>query len=214
MAPKSPFDIELTAKQERVLESAIDLFAEKGFERSSTLEIAERAGVAEGTIFKRFSTKKDLLIAVGIYIAGKIGLPRQAREVTGILTQDHERAEDLLRALVRNRIAFASKNRRMLRVLVQELPFHPQLQKLAAETVGQVLLPAAVEVIGRFQASGQLRKDLPPLTITRMIAGQFLSYVLVRFLVPRGPEAEAAAAASEEKEVEQMIDFLMRGLRP
>src|SRR5688572_26853294 len=48
--------------QEKVLEAAEKIFSEKGFHGSTTKEIAEEAGVAEGTIFKYFKTKKDLLV--------------------------------------------------------------------------------------------------------------------------------------------------------
>src|SRR2546430_14366674 len=46
------------------MEAAAEVFAERGFEGATTAEIAQRAGVAEGTIFKRFRTKRDLLLAV------------------------------------------------------------------------------------------------------------------------------------------------------
>lgn len=47
----------------RVLEAAREVFAEHGFDAPLTL-IAERAGVGNGTIFRRFPTKDDLLVAL------------------------------------------------------------------------------------------------------------------------------------------------------
>ncbi len=202
----SPEALDLTAKQEKVLEAAIHLFAEKGFERSSTHEIAERAGVAEGTLFKRFSTKKDLLLAVGIYIASKISIPSQAREVIAILEQPHSTMEGLLRTLLMNRLTFAKKHRRMLKVLIQELPFHPELQRLIKEAFGKTLIPAAVQAIDRYKAAGQLR-DLPSITIFRMVIGQLMAYALTRHVLL--PELEW----NDDQEIEQIIDVLMRGLR-
>ena len=40
-----------TEKQRRILEAAVEVFAERGFAGTPTAEIAKRAGVAEGTIF-------------------------------------------------------------------------------------------------------------------------------------------------------------------
>jgi AcrR family transcriptional regulator len=40
------------------------LFAEKGFSGTKTREIAERAGVSEGLIFKHFPSKEDLYAAI------------------------------------------------------------------------------------------------------------------------------------------------------
>jgi AcrR family transcriptional regulator len=47
----------------RVLDAAREVFAEQGVDAPVT-DIAERAGVGVGTIFRRFPTKDDLLVAV------------------------------------------------------------------------------------------------------------------------------------------------------
>jgi AcrR family transcriptional regulator len=47
----------------RVLEAARDVFAEFGIDAPMTL-IAERAGVGIGTVFRRFPTKDDLIVAL------------------------------------------------------------------------------------------------------------------------------------------------------
>ncbi|MCK9283835.1 MAG: TetR/AcrR family transcriptional regulator [Rhodocyclaceae bacterium] len=44
--------------------AAREVFCERGFEAASTAEIAARAGVAEGTLYKYFQNKRDLLIKV------------------------------------------------------------------------------------------------------------------------------------------------------
>lgn len=51
-------DVKLSEKQIKILEAAIEIFAEKGYASTSTSEIAKRAGVAEGTIFRHYKTKK------------------------------------------------------------------------------------------------------------------------------------------------------------
>ncbi|HEY2519026.1 MAG TPA: helix-turn-helix domain-containing protein [Streptosporangiaceae bacterium] len=50
--------------RERILATAEGLFAERGFDRTSTARIAEAAGVPHGLIFYHFKTKLDLLLAV------------------------------------------------------------------------------------------------------------------------------------------------------
>ncbi len=45
----------------RILEAAVDMFGEKGYASTSTSEIAKRAGVAEGTIFRYYKTKKRFI---------------------------------------------------------------------------------------------------------------------------------------------------------
>lgn len=48
----------------RIINSAITLFAEKGFNDTSMLEIAQKAGVAEGTVYEYFQNKENLLISI------------------------------------------------------------------------------------------------------------------------------------------------------
>lgn len=49
--------------RERIIDAAIELFGEHGYE-ASTAEIAARAGVGEATLFRRFPTKDDLITAI------------------------------------------------------------------------------------------------------------------------------------------------------
>lgn len=48
-------------KQQRLLDAALELFAEQGLEGASTANIAKRAGVANGTLFHHFSSKQKLI---------------------------------------------------------------------------------------------------------------------------------------------------------
>ncbi|WP_321389136.1 TetR/AcrR family transcriptional regulator [uncultured Desulfuromusa sp.] len=48
-------------KHAALLQSALDLFAEKGIDNASTALIAKRAGVASGTLFFHFNSKEELI---------------------------------------------------------------------------------------------------------------------------------------------------------
>jgi AcrR family transcriptional regulator len=65
MTPSEPPALRADARRNRarILESAAAVFAEKGAS-ASTEEVAVRAGVAVGTVFRHFPTKKDLLQAI------------------------------------------------------------------------------------------------------------------------------------------------------
>lgn len=59
MAPTPRRDGEAT--RQRLLRAALELFTTTGFRATTTPQIAERAGVAEGTIYRHFSSKEQLL---------------------------------------------------------------------------------------------------------------------------------------------------------
>lgn len=50
--------------QRRILEAAERLFAAQGYERTTTKQLAEVSGIAEGTLFRHFESKKSILAAV------------------------------------------------------------------------------------------------------------------------------------------------------
>ena len=51
-------------KRERLLRAAQELFANQGFEHTSTQQIARHAGVSEGILFHHFGTKRGLFESV------------------------------------------------------------------------------------------------------------------------------------------------------
>lgn len=54
-----------TDTSERILTAAAELFAERGYAGTATRAIAERAGVNEVTLFRKFKNKRGLLEALG-----------------------------------------------------------------------------------------------------------------------------------------------------
>lgn len=54
----------MTDKKEKILKSALELFANEGVNATSTSKIAKNAGVSEGLIFSHFNNKKGLLNAI------------------------------------------------------------------------------------------------------------------------------------------------------
>jgi TetR/AcrR family fatty acid metabolism transcriptional regulator len=111
-------------KYQRILDAAIEVIAQKGFFHSRVSEIADRAGVADGTIYLYFKNKDELLMA-GIDSAfhGFIG---RARHELSKLTDPREKLRKMaflhLEALGNNRnmaIVFQTELRHSAKFLVQ-----------------------------------------------------------------------------------------------
>jgi AcrR family transcriptional regulator len=54
----------LSASRERILAAALELVAEHGYAGCSVAAVAERAGLATGTVYRRFPAKADLVAEV------------------------------------------------------------------------------------------------------------------------------------------------------
>ena len=59
-------------KQERIINAALKEFARNGYEKASTNEIVEEAGISKGSLFNYFNSKKELYLFLLDYVAEMI----------------------------------------------------------------------------------------------------------------------------------------------
>jgi len=120
-------------RREMIARAALKLFAERGYERTTTKEIAREAGISEGTIFKYFPTKHDLLLAFF------------SREVFAPLTEIFKIEEPIddyqvLRALIADRFRLWHRHRNLMKVIIGEALFSREmvahLNRLTAPALG------------------------------------------------------------------------------
>jgi len=198
LAPARPF----TDRQHRILQAATEVFAERGFEGAATAEIAQRAEVSEGTMFKRFRTKKDLLLAVtGPYLL-EIGAPDLVPVLESALAVENGALERLLRAIIHDRIEFARNHPAAIRILVQEAPFHPEILD-SLTGIGSRMLA----LIERFQRTGEIDPELRPTTVARLIFAAIVSHLLARVFVRLHDD-------DEPRSIDETVQVLVRGLAP
>lgn len=197
----------LTERQKDILAAATEIFAEKGFAATSTREIAKKAGVAEGTIFRHYKTKKDLLFSIVTPMMIRLMAPLIIKDFNKVLHRDYEKFEDFIRAVVDNRARFLQGNMNTIKIFLQEIPFHPELKEQFIEHVGLKVLTRIQAIVEYYQEKEQLIK-LPPTTLIRLIGSTLIGYFIARHVV--APEADW----DEEVEIERTIAFLMKGLAP
>jgi AcrR family transcriptional regulator len=67
---------------ERLVVAALDLFAERGYENTTVIEIAQRAGLTKSTFFRHFTDKREVLFGgdrmTGLLVNGIAGAPAAA----------------------------------------------------------------------------------------------------------------------------------------
>jgi AcrR family transcriptional regulator len=194
-----------TEKQIRIIEAAVEVFSEKGFAAASTSEIAQRAGVAEGTIFRHYKTKKDLLLSIAGPVAAKLFAPFLMRDFARLLELPYDRVEDFLRAILRDRLEFARKNMKLIKILVHEVPFQPELLAQVKELFTHIVVTRVEKAVKHFQAQGAL-KEIPPWRVIRSTVSQFVGMIVFHvFLAPDFP-------FDEEEEIERTVDILLHGI--
>ncbi|MED0964020.1 TetR family transcriptional regulator [Bacillus cereus] len=195
-------------RQMRILEAAVDMFGEKGYAATSTNEIAKRAGVAEGTIFRYYKTKKDLLLAVVMPTLTKFAAPFFVQAFAKeIFKTNYESYEGLLRVVINNRFEFAKKHFPMIKILIQEVPFQPELKSEIQQLVETELLSHFKKLIVKFQEDGKII-EIPPSSVLRLTLSAVLGLLLTRFLLL--PEEKW----DDEVEIENTIQFILYGLIP
>jgi len=192
-----------TVKQKKIIEVAITSFAEKGYSNTSTSEIAKKAGVAEGTIFKHYGTKENLLLSIMVPFL-KDFFPTMADELIGELMNDKCSFEEFLRALLTNRSAFFSENREIFQVFIKEMFYKEELRNELLPNVLEIGSNHLIKVIEVFKQRGEIR-DIPNEIILKMlstvIGGLFISnFVLLN------------KHSVSENEIEEAIFFILNGL--
>jgi AcrR family transcriptional regulator len=67
----------------RLLKAALELYGERGFERTTVAEIAARAGLTERTFFRHFSDKREVLFA-GVEMLSRVIVEAVAAAPAGV----------------------------------------------------------------------------------------------------------------------------------
>ena len=196
-----------TDKKQKIAEAAVQLFAEKGYANTSTSEIAKRAGVAEGTIFRHYGTKENLLLSLLLPFL-KESLPGMAESVfREISSKGMDSFEDFFRALVKNRYQFCKDNQEIFRVLVKELMYNEEIRNEIVPYFSENVFQRIHQTIVHFQERGEI-VELPSLPLARTLFTFVFSFFVSRFVLM--PEN---AFLDDETELENFVQIVLHGIK-
>jgi AcrR family transcriptional regulator len=184
--------------RERILRAAEELFAERGYARTTTRAIAERAQVNEVTLFRHFGAKQQLLRAV-VEAANAGGLRALAEELPGdyraeLLRLGHDEVRNML------------QHQSAVRLLVCEAAQDPELQAIVVGGASR----NQERLAGYFRrqiAAGVVRPELDPEVLAHAFYSLTSSYVMQRTLLG----AAATPGLPVEALVEQLVEIFVRG---
>ncbi|MCC3358775.1 TetR/AcrR family transcriptional regulator [Bacillus sp. REN16] len=196
-----------TDKQQKIIETAIKMFAEKGYANTSTNEIAKAAGVAEGTIFRHYGTKDNLLLSVILpFLKG--ALPGMAENVfKEVLTEETLHFEDFLKGLFKNRIEFVIENREIFQIIVKELLYNDSLRQEIAPFFAGSVVKRITQAIELFKERGEI-KDIPTNKLLKMLMTTFGGFLVTNFVL-----LPYQGTMDIDQEADHLIRFVMDGIR-
>lgn len=199
---------EMTEKQRSILRASVKLFAEKGFHASSTSEIAKEAGVAEGTIFRHYKSKKDILLAVVAPVLVKFAAPFILKDVREIFKEQAQKPfGEIVTELYRNRLNLVIANEKHIRILLQEAFFHDEIREALISTVFEDAKVMAQKLIEAKVDAGELR-PLPSQAVFRAVLSAMIGLVLFRQVLDK----DDYAAYSDEEQIAMTVDILLNGI--
>jgi len=164
-----------TSSHDRILLAAKQLFAQRGYENTSTVAIARQAGTSESQLMKHFGSKEGLLEA--IFERGWTQLaPAMAK------AKEEESPRARLRALLETVIGGLEHDPEMLELMMLEARRVRREGNQVLVTSGFLqLLRLTDEILAQAQQAGQIRAGLKPEVIRSGLMGMFEG--LVRDLV-------------------------------
>ncbi|NGY64245.1 TetR/AcrR family transcriptional regulator [Lentzea sp. NEAU-D13] len=173
-----------------VFDAALEVIAEQGYERATTRAIADAAGINEATLFRRFSSKENLLRQAvrGNFAEFALDLDTPGDDVTA----------DLLTIVSYYARLYETRGGVVL-TLMREAKFSPEVAAVLTEP--ESLLEKVDEVILHHQRRGALVVEPPRHTFFALVGP-----VMMRAIARRVDQRATQAPADPEAVVRRFLD--------
>jgi AcrR family transcriptional regulator len=147
-----------------ILQAALELLAEVGFERMSIEAIATRAGVGKTTIYRRYDSKEELVAEAIESIREEVVIPD-----TGTLWGDMD-------ALIQNaaQITLSPLGRQTVAMIISSASSNPQFAQIYWTKYLQPRQQAFAVVIERAKTRNEIQANLDPALVFDTMSGIML----------------------------------------
>lgn len=185
--------------RQTILDAAVELFRERGFDETRVQDILEHAEISLGTFYNYFPGKDAVLDEFGRnLIASYVQLAARELEL-----EDHtvdQRVRTLARACGR---AFSSDPEFMTIVVTRSRAFGGRGQLPARDDPIYALL---AQLFAEGQADGEVRPDIPPIELAETFSGIFM-FTVVSWLAERQAAAQARGDDQADLDARLMRSF-------
>jgi AcrR family transcriptional regulator len=160
-------------RKQQILNAALKVFSNKGFAEANITEIAQEAGVAEGTIYNYYRSKRELLIAVVktfVMTESFLNLFKHVGEMDYPV---------FLTAVLNNRMDFIEDNvRSHMLLLIGEILRDPELREIYDRQVIKPVMNRMEKYLENKAAEGEFR-SVNTSVVTRALGGMVLGLLLL-----------------------------------
>ncbi len=208
---KKTFDHLPKEKQQLILATATEEFAQKGYEKANTNVIAEKAGISVGSLYKYFTSKEDLFL-----MTVHEGSAFLAKTLEPIIGSD-KRIIEKLHAIIRV-IQTTSREHQSLIKLYSEMTSvgNGDLVQRLSHEIESISAQAYAKLLEEGQNRGEVRKDIDARLGAFFIDNLFMSlqfsyvngYYMQRFKTYAGEDI----FEKDEKVAQQMMGFIQSAL--
>lgn len=162
--------------REKLIEATLTLLGEHGYRGMTTKAIAERAGLSEVTLFRRFGTKAEL-VAAALHQAS-------APFRDAIQTPSDDLRADIA-AVTLGYAEFVDSWPALIERVLPEIAANPDIDESARSIIAENVV-ATVALVEHHLAAGRLVDGSPP-DIVRALIGPLMARATLRRLLPPAP---------------------------
>lgn len=175
-------------KEFDILKAGEAVFADFGYEGSTTFQLAQKAGVTERTLFKYFPTKFDLYkrILAGLLFATI--LPEHMSDLKKRLQSIESNFKTWYISTLTARYEAVVKEPNKIKLLLGAILFSQEFSEIFGKLWKTNLYEPSLEAIRFFQKRGDLREDINPEQIVRASFSLGASFLITKtILAPKHP---------------------------
>jgi TetR/AcrR family fatty acid metabolism transcriptional regulator len=148
-----------------ILLAAKQVFLDRGYNEALISDIAERAGVVEGSIYRFFQNKRDLLIKMVEHWYEDL-LAHDEAQLQGV-----RGTWNRIRFMVHHHLATIRREPALSRLVFQELRPDPEYRNTRLFQLNQAYTHRIVDIVTAAMASGEFRSDVSASLVRDMIYG-------------------------------------------
>jgi AcrR family transcriptional regulator len=190
-------------RKKQLVDTAMKLFSEQGFDGTSTRQIAEAAGVNESIIFRHFRTKEDLFWAVLSDHVERRGRNRRIREV---IDRGHDFRQVLI-SIAEDLLNRTPDDAAVTRLLFYSALRNSELSDRFFRTYAQDKFDMLSALIRSGIAQGRLRRVDP-----QIAARSFIGMLVYHYLVQEVFGGARYEQFSVNKIAEEFVDIFIGGI--